>query len=557
MDPELFEHHLLSAHGRGREPEGGAIGVAGTRLCGDVVRIVLALDDSGARVGQVGWEAEACGATIASLSSVAELVGGMDVLDAARIGAHDVANELGGLSAGKFHAAELVADALARALGLAVRERGALPAPTAAGSERTLVAMSGGVDSAVVALLAGREAGGVESPAGASLIAGREAGGVHAHAGAGAGAVGAAGDRVVAVTLELWADEANDGERSCCSAQAVRFARSLAHRMGMPHLTLDLREEFRAGVVTPFLDDHRAGLTPNPCVRCNGNVRLDAMLDFADRLGAATLATGHYARVENGADGPLLRAAVDPWKDQTYMLAALAPDSLARMRFPLGELTKPQVRALAAEAQLPVASKPESQDLCFLAGTSRSDFLARHAGIEQQPGEIVDSAGRVLGRHRGHHAYTVGQRRGLGVAAEEPLFVLRTEPARNRVVAGTRAQLQTTAVAVRGARLHRDGARVDRVKLRYRAEPLPARLVGEPVAGAHRRLEIALEQPVDGAAPGQLACLMEGDVVIGWATIDRPAGERPQANGDLNVDIQAPVWDVRANAARDGTLDQR
>ncbi|MDO8210844.1 tRNA 2-thiouridine(34) synthase MnmA [Conexibacter sp. CPCC 206217] len=528
MDPELFEHHLSSAHGRGREPVGGAVGVAGTRLCGDVVRITLALDASGARVGQVGWDADACGATIASLSAVAELVSGMAVLDVARIGAHDVADALGGLSAGKFHAAELVADALARALGLAVRERGAVPAPgptvardgdrAAAGASdgaappaggrdddaaqdgaagartRTLVAMSGGVDSAVVALLAGRDGG-----------------------------------DAVAVTLELWADEANDGERSCCSAQAVRFARALAHRMGMPHLTLDLRDEFRAGVVTPFLEDHRAGLTPNPCVRCNGDVRLDAMLDFADRLGAETLATGHYARVEWEGGDPLLRVARDAWKDQTYMLAALAPASLARLCFPLGELTKPEVRALAAEAELPVASKPESQDLCFMAGTSRSAFLARHAGIEEQTGEIVDSGGRVLGRHRGHHAFTVGQRRGLGVAAEEPLYVLRTEPARNRVVAGPREELQTTSVALRGARLHRDGARVDRVKLRYRAKPLAARLVGEPAAGSHRRLEVALQQPVDGAAPGQLACLMDGDVVIGWATIDRPRAERDTA----------------------------
>jgi tRNA-specific 2-thiouridylase len=489
VDPELFEHHLTSQHGRGRVPADGAIGVAGTRLCGDVVRIVVALDASGARVGEVGWEAEACGATIASLSAVAELVDGMAVLDVARIGAHQVADELGGLSAGKFHAAELVADALARALGLAVREHGAVPAPD--GAQRTLVAMSGGVDSAVVALLAGRDGG-----------------------------------DAVAVTLELWADEANDGERSCCSAQAVRFARALAHRMGMPHLTLDLRDEFRAGVVMPFLEDLRAGLTPNPCIRCNGHVRLDAMLGYADRLGAATLATGHYARVE---EGPLLRAAADAWKDQTYMLAALAPASLARMRFPLGELTKPQVRELAAEAQLPVASKADSQDLCFLAGTSRGAFLARHAGIVEEPGEIVDSGGRVLGRHSGHHAYTVGQRRGLGVAAEEPLYVLRTEPAANRVVAGPREELQTTSVAVRGARLHRDGARVDRVKLRYRAKPLAARLVGDPQAGSHRKLEIALEQPVDGAAPGQLACLMDGDVVIGWATIDRPAAERATA----------------------------
>src|SRR6185436_20167269 len=149
----------------------------------------------------------------------------------------------------------------------------------------------------------------------------------------------------------LWADPANDAEASCCSAHAVRVARSVAHGMGMPHFTLDLREEFRAGVVDPFLAGYTAGETPNPCVRCNGHVRLDAMLEFADRLGCATLATGHYARVT--PDG-LLRTAADPAKDQAYMLAALSPSSLARMRFPLAELTKDEVRKLAVEADLPV-----------------------------------------------------------------------------------------------------------------------------------------------------------------------------------------------------------
>ena len=266
---------------------------------------------------------------------------------------------------------------------------------------RTLVAMSGGVDSAVAALLCAR-----------------------------------AGGDAVAVTLELWADEENDAEASCCSAHAVRVARSLAHGMGLPHFTLDLREEFRAGVVEPWLDEHAAGLTPNPCVRCNGNVRLDAMLDFAGRLGAAELATGHYAR--RSADG-LLRSAADPAKDQAYMLCALAPATIARMRFPLGELTKPEVRALAAEAELPVASKADSQDLCFLAGTGRAAFLARHGGARERPGEIVDRGGRVLGRHRGHHGFTVGQRKGIGIAAPEPLYVLATDARANTVTVGARS----------------------------------------------------------------------------------------------------------------------
>ncbi len=486
MDSELFEHHLSSPRGRGKVPGEGAEGVAGTRACGDVIRFGLTLDASGARVAEAGWEADACGATLVAASAAVELVEGAPLLDVARIGARELADQLGGLSPGKFHAAELVADALARALGTAAFTSARLPPPD--DGERTLVAMSGGVDSAVAALLCARD-----------------------------------GD-ALAVTLELWADEQNDGERSCCSASAVRLARGLAHRMGLPHFTLDLREQFRAGVVDPFLADWEAGLTPNPCIRCNGNVRLDAMLDLADRLGAHALATGHYARVvEAGhADGPLLAAAADAWKDQTYMLAALQPASLRRMRFPLGGITKPEARRIAAEARLPVASKADSQDLCFLAGTSRAAFLAKHGGIRERPGEIVDADGRVLGRHGGHHGFTVGQRRGLGLASSEPLFVLATDAASNRVTVGTREQLRTTRVAVRGARLFREGARVDRVKLRYRTKPLPARLANGGAAlaaGAPRALELELGEPVDGAAPGQMACLMDGETIVGWGTI--------------------------------------
>jgi tRNA-specific 2-thiouridylase len=505
VDSELYEHHLSSPRGRGKVPGEGATGVAGTRACGDVIRFGLTLDPTGTRVADAGWEADACGATLVAASAVVERVAGMELLDVARIGAREVAEEVGGLSPGKFHAAELVADALARALGTAAFEGARLP-----GADRTLVAMSGGVDSAVAALLCAR--GGADT---------------------------------LAVTLELWADEANDGERSCCSASAVRLARGLAHRMGLPHFTLDLREQFRAGVVEPFLADWRDGLTPNPCIRCNGNVRLDAMLALADRLGAAKLATGHYARVveQDHPDGPLLAAAADAWKDQTYMLAALAPDSLARMHFPLGAIAKPEARRLAAEAQLPVASKADSQDLCFLAGTTRAAFLAKHGGIEQRPGEIVDAAGNVVGRHRGHHAFTVGQRKGLGLANSEPLFVLGVDARANRVTVGTREELETTHVVVRGARLFRDGARVDRVKLRYRTKPLRARLrdAESLAAGRHRALEIELAEPVDGAAPGQMACLMEGEAIVGWGTITAPLAAPRRARSSASAASLAPA----------------
>ncbi len=345
--------------------------------------------------------------------------------------------------------------------------------------------MSGGVDSAVAALLCARRSD------------------------------------TVAVTLELWADSENDAERSCCSASAVSQARQLAHSMGLPHLTLDLRSEFRAGVVDPFIAGFAGGETPNPCVGCNGHVRVDAMLELADRLGCERLATGHYARLAEVDDalGPLLRVAVDPAKDQTYMLAALAPSALARLMFPLGELTKPEVRAIAADAGLPVADKVDSQDLCFLAGTTRQRFLARHGGLGQRPGEIVNIDGEALGLHEGQHNFTVGQRRGLRLASAEPMYVLSKDADTNQVTVGPREALPTRRVALRGVVLRRSGDRVNAVKLRYRSRPIPAALPGRLEAGRPGHAEITLGEAADGAAPGQLACLMDGELVVGTGTI--------------------------------------
>ncbi|HEY1510709.1 MAG TPA: tRNA 2-thiouridine(34) synthase MnmA [Solirubrobacteraceae bacterium] len=498
MDAIAFEHHLTSPQGHHRLPVDAFTAIVNGGACCDQVALSLSVD--GERVTDAGFEAHGCGAATAAGSAAVTLVRDRSVLDAARTGAAEIAAELGGLSPGKLHAAEVAADALARALGAAVRARSLVPAPGGPGP-RTLVAMSGGVDSAVAALMCAR------------------------------------GGETVAVTLELWADAENDAERSCCSASAVAQARALALSMGLPHFTIDLRDEFSAGVVEPFIASFAAGETPNPCVGCNGHVRLDAMLELAGRLGCDRLATGHYARVaeRDHRAGPLLRVAADPAKDQTYMLAALAPDSLARMRFPLGELTKPEVREIAAAAGLPVAGKVDSQDLCFLAGTDRARFLARHGELGDAAGAIVDGEGNVIGRHHGQHRFTVGQRRGIGIAAGEPLYVVDKDAARNEVIVGPLTALQTARVHVRRARLHRAGDRVNRVKLRYHARPLACRLVGAgvgaggaggaagPGPGRHTALELELSEPVDGAAPGQLACLMDGELVVGWGTIARPA----------------------------------
>lgn len=536
MDAEAYAQHLERPRGRGHTPAGACTGAAGGAACGDLVRVSLEVDDHSpcGTVCDAGFDASGCGAAVAAGSAAVALVCGMGLLEAARIGAGEIAAELGGLHSSKLHAAELAADALHRALGWAARRQAQL----ARQPDRTLVAMSGGVDSAVAALLVCEQ-----------------------------GVMGAASNPVVAVTLELWSDPENDGERSCCSAQAVRSARQIAHGMGLPHLSIDLREEFAAGVVGPWLEGHRNGLTPNPCVRCNGSVRLDAMLDLADRLGAQTLATGHYARVETGAagesaatgegaagngfarkgsagayaarggmaregsssagattaratGGPLLRAALDERKDQSYALAALSPSSLARMRFPLGDFTKEQVRARAAQAGLAVARRPDSQDLCFLAGTRQERFLARHGGLQARRGAVLGLDGRKLGEHAGVHTVTVGQRRGVGVSgAAEPLFVIATDRAANTVTVGPRESLRCELVSVRDVTLHREGALVDAVKVRYRGRRMDCRLEGELAAGWHPRADVRLLAPAERTAPGQIACLYAGEQVIGHGTI--------------------------------------
>lgn len=483
MDRELFEHFLRDESRRGAPAAEAFTGAAGGAACGDLSRVSFTVEDE--RIAGVSFDAEGCGATKAATAAVAEMVDGAPVLEAAAIDIDTVDEAIGGLTPAKRHAAQLAADALHRGLASAAASSARL-APAAPG-ERVAVAMSGGVDSAVAALL--------ERERGAD---------------------------VVGVTVKLWADPDTDGAKACCSPEAVLGARGLAHSLGIPHFTLDLEEEFRRRVVGRFIDGYTAGSTPNPCVLCNGEVRIAAMVDLAERLGAERLITGHYARIVEDADGPLLASAADEAKDQSYMLAALPPELLGRLSFPLTELTKPEVREIAARHELTVAKKPESQDLCFLAGQGKRKFLRRHGGLADNDGAVLDGSGRAVGRHRGHHNFTVGQRRGIGVSAPEPLYVLATDAAANTVTVGTRAELETRRVHVRDATLHRDGARVDAVRLRYHSRALPAS-IGAARAGRHDALEIELGEEFVGASPGQTAVLLEGETIVGHGTIAAPA----------------------------------
>ena len=382
-------------------------------------------------------------------------------------------HELEGLSlidAAAVDGEPLAVEALAAALGPVFR------AEPRAG--RVAVAMSGGVDSAVVLRRAGRDA--------------------------------------IGVTLRLWQDPAAPHtERACCSPAAVAAARETCHALGVPHVTLDLREEFKRAIVDPFVDAYRVGETPNPCMRCNGAFRFDELVAFASRAGADELWTGHYARIVERAGMKLVGRGVDPKKDQSYMLAAVDPSLLDRVRFPLGEQTKEETRAEAAGAGLAAARRAESQEACFLGGDDYRAFLGRQ-GLQSSEGAIVDTDGVELGSHDGYWKFTPGQRRGVRVSAERPLYVLETDAATNTVTVGARNRLAVTSLEARG-RLYAPVTTAD-VKVRYRSAAVPS-TVTETAWG----FLLELGEPAYGVARGQVAVVYDDDAVVGAGVIARVA----------------------------------
>ena len=330
-----------------------------------------------------------------------------------------------------------------------------------------------------------------------------------------------AGYEVRAATVKLWP---GDDQRSCCSPAAVARARDSAHAIGAPHFSVNDEPRFAADVVAPFVASYLAGETPNPCVECNPG-RLARLVALADRLGAAWVATGHYARLVRCEGAPRIARGRDRAKDQSYMLWRVPPETLERLILPLGELTKPEVRAWARRAALPPADQPDSQEVCFAPGDHRRFLAARGAPCEG--GEIVDGEGRVLGRHGGCWRFTVGQRRGLGISAATTLYVLAIEASSGRVVVGPAAALAATTVEVRGLvdRGLGDGSDLE-VQLRYKAEAVGvARL--RRLAGDRARIDLA--ESFSGAAPGQSAVFYRHDVVVGGGIITPSTARRSPA----------------------------
>jgi tRNA-uridine 2-sulfurtransferase len=358
-------------------------------------------------------------------------------------------------------------------------------------STLTAVAMSGGLDSSVTAWLLARQ-----------------------------------GVPVVGLSMLLWDHSGVEAHGRCCGALDLGDARRVAVQAGIPHYTLRMDEEFRQKVVEPFVHDYLAGRTPSPCVRCNTWIKFDLLLERARRFGAERVATGHYARILPGADGPELHAAVDDAKDQSYYLFELTREQLAASLFPLGEKTKQEVREMAREAGLVVAGKGESMEVCFVSGGIREFVEGQVAGDPEryggaalaEPAVLVATSGEELGAGQPYYRYTVGQRRGLGLAAPSPLYVLQIEPEQNRVVVGQEAELM--APGLTGERLHwigpdPEGEVKALVKIRSRHSGVESRV--RPLGGG--RVEIEFAAPQRGVTPGQAAVFYRGTRVLGGCWI--------------------------------------
>jgi len=349
---------------------------------------------------------------------------------------------------------------------------------------KVVAAMSGGVDSSVAAALLKQQ-----------------------------------GYEVIGMMLRLWSEPGREDSNRCCTPDAMAQARRVAAALEIPFYVVDAREVFRSTVVESFLQGYAAGGTPNPCLACNRSIRWEYLLDHALALGAEYMATGHYARAERTEGGPVrLLRGVDASKDQSYVLHVLSQDKLNRALFPVGGLPKPEVRALAASLGLPTASRKDSQDLCFLAGGDYRDFIQRHAPEMLSPGEIVLSSGEVIGRHDGLARYTIGQRKGLGVASPVPLYVLRKEAGSNNLVVGPEAELGRREMHVQDVNWLGGlpaGPVQAEIKVRYTARPAAGTVTPTPAGGA----QVRFDAPVRDITAGQAAVFYSGDEVLGGGLI--------------------------------------
>jgi tRNA-specific 2-thiouridylase len=333
-----------------------------------------------------------------------------------------------------------------------------------------------------------------------------------------------AGHEVVGVTLNVWPDLPNmpeiQREDACCALGAVEDARRVADKLDIPYYVLNFREVFEDRVIKDFVQTYASGRTPNPCIRCNQYIKFDALLVKARQLGAQYVATGHYARIEHGTPNRLRKAA-DPQKDQSYVLYVMSQDRLGAAMMPLGEFNKSETRQIARDLDLQVANKPESQDICFVPFKRYTEFIELYAPEVLQPGPIVNRQGAVVGEHKGIALHTVGQRRGLGIAAGQPMFVTSLEPSTNTVVVGGADDLLRSSCHLEEVSWISGEPPAEAVramgKARYRSREVPCEVRADGSSG----LLVEFDEPQRALTPGQALVLYDGEYVLGGGTIAR------------------------------------
>ena len=329
------------------------------------------------------------------------------------------------------------------------------------------------------------------------------------------------GYRVAGVTMLLWPEDVPGAEEGCCGTVHLKDAREVCHRLGIPHYTLDLQREFMSDVVRPFVAAYLEGRTPNPCISCNEHLKFRHLMRKASGIGADFLATGHYARIIGNGSYHLARG-VDVSKDQTYFLFTLGQKELSRLIFPLGTLTKDQVRETARSLSLPIHAKAESQEICFVPPGGLRDFIREKAPGLPGSGDVVDLSGKVVGSHEGACFYTVGQRKGLGIASGEPMYIVRIDASANTVVLGTRQAASFEGLLAGGVRwVNGDppGNRFEaQVQIRHRHTPAVSRVT----VHGDGTIKVVFEEPQHGVAPGQAVVLYDGDIVLGGGWITGP-----------------------------------
>jgi len=334
---------------------------------------------------------------------------------------------------------------------------------------------------------------------------------------------------VVGATMQIWPSNSPGTERvdGCCGLDAVADAKKVAYKLDIPHYVMNFRDIFGEKVISNFCDEYNRGRTPNPCIRCNEHIKFDALLQRAKELDADFVATGHYARIErDGVSGRyILRKGVDRSKDQSYVLYVMTQDQMKHVLMPLGNFTKQNVRKLARERGLPVAEKAESQEICFIPDDDYRSFLKEHLPQAAKPGPILDKQSKVLGQHRGVLLYTIGQRRGLGISAREPLYVTAIDPQRNAIIVGTKEEVysdELIAADLNWIAIESLEQPIEvKAKIRYLHQEADA--VVTPIFGGERAL-VRFKEPQMAVTPGQAIVFYHGEIVVGGGTIEQING---------------------------------